>query len=173
MSKHTPGPWQYVFEGGTTAFITEADGSTIICIRTTENTTAHKNLAANARLIAAAPDLLEALKGSVELSWFEDSHKVSFDWTVMFGPSYDFSGIDGALRQEFFGEFECVVWPSGGIGNCKWSAYCTYEGSMWFERFDTAEEAKEVCMCLLDKVLPDHPAMKARAAIAKATGEQT
>ena len=62
MSKHTPGPWQYVFEGGTTAFITEADGSTIICIRTTENTTAHKNLAANARLIAAAPELLEALR---------------------------------------------------------------------------------------------------------------
>jgi hypothetical protein len=62
MSKHTQGPWQYVFEGGTTAFITKADGSTIICIRTTENTTAHKNLAANVRLIAAAPDLLEALK---------------------------------------------------------------------------------------------------------------
>lgn len=58
MSKHTPGPWQYVFEGGTTAFITESDGSTIICIRTTENTTAHKNLAANVSLIAAAPDLL-------------------------------------------------------------------------------------------------------------------
>ena len=62
VSKHTPGPWQYVFEGGTTAFITESDGSTIICIRTTENTTAHKNLAANARLIAAAPDLLSLAK---------------------------------------------------------------------------------------------------------------
>jgi hypothetical protein len=62
MNKHTPGPWQYVFEGGTTAFITEVDGSTIICIRTTENTTAHKNLAANVRLIAAAPELLEALE---------------------------------------------------------------------------------------------------------------
>ena len=62
MSAHTPGPWQYVFEGGTTAFITEADGSTIICIRTTENTTAHKNLVANARLIAAAPLLYEALQ---------------------------------------------------------------------------------------------------------------
>lgn len=62
MNKHTPGPWQYVFEGGTTAFITEADGSTIICIRTTENTTAHKDLVANACLIAAAPELLEAVK---------------------------------------------------------------------------------------------------------------
>lgn len=61
MSAHTPGPWQYVFEGGTTAFITETDGSTIICIRTTENTTAHKNLAANACLIAAAPELAATL----------------------------------------------------------------------------------------------------------------
>ena len=61
MTKHTPGPWQYAFEGGTTAFITESDGSTIFCLRTTENTTAHKGLAANARLIAAAPELLEAL----------------------------------------------------------------------------------------------------------------
>ena len=59
MSKHTPGPWQYAFEGGTVAFITEADGTTVAKLSTTENTTAHKNLAANARLIAAAPDLLE------------------------------------------------------------------------------------------------------------------
>lgn len=66
MSKHTPGPWQYAFEGGTTAFITEADGSTIICIRTTENTTAHKDLAANARLIAAAPAMIEILKASLQ-----------------------------------------------------------------------------------------------------------
>jgi hypothetical protein len=61
-TRPTPGPWQYVFEGGTTAFITEADGSTIICIRTTENTTAHKDLAANVQLIAAAPTMLEALQ---------------------------------------------------------------------------------------------------------------
>ena len=59
--KHTPGPWQYALEDGTTAFITEADGSTIICIRTTENTTGHRHLAANVRLIASAPDLLDAL----------------------------------------------------------------------------------------------------------------
>lgn len=61
MSKHTPGPWLYAFDGGTTAFITEADGSTIICIRTTENTTAHRNLEANARLMATAPELFASL----------------------------------------------------------------------------------------------------------------
>jgi hypothetical protein len=62
MDKHTPAPWQYSFEGGTVAFIVEADGTTVAKLTTTENSTAHKNLAANTRLIAAAPDLLEALK---------------------------------------------------------------------------------------------------------------
>jgi hypothetical protein len=62
MNKHTPGPWQYAFEGGTAAFIMEGDGTTVAKISTTENSTAHRNLPANARLIAAAPDLLEALK---------------------------------------------------------------------------------------------------------------
>ena len=61
MSKHTPGPWQYAFEGGTVAFITEADGTTVCKLSTLENSTAHSRLAANARLIAAAPALLEAL----------------------------------------------------------------------------------------------------------------
>lgn len=60
--KHTPGPWQYVFEGGTVAFIVEADGATIAKLSVTENSTAHSALPANARLIAASPDLLKALK---------------------------------------------------------------------------------------------------------------
>lgn len=117
-------------------------------------------------------DLMEALRGTVDLAWTEDSHAVNFDSTVLFGPYYDFSGVDGHLRQEFLGEIECIVWPSGSLGARKWSAYCTYDGSLWFEKFDTAQEAKEACMRLLDKVLPDHPAMKARAAIAKAQGEK-
>jgi hypothetical protein len=29
MDKHTPAPWQYSFEGGTVAFIVEADGTTV------------------------------------------------------------------------------------------------------------------------------------------------
>ena len=62
MSKHTPAPWQYAFEGGTVAFIVEADGTTIAKISTTENSTAHRSLPSNARLIASAPELLEALK---------------------------------------------------------------------------------------------------------------
>lgn len=62
MSKHTQGPWQYAFEGGTVAFILEADGTTVAKMSVTENSTAHRTLHANARLIAAAPDLLEALE---------------------------------------------------------------------------------------------------------------
>lgn len=123
--------------------------------------------AANARLIAAAPELLEALEEAADLAWIVDSHQVQFDPTVVFGQFYDFSGLDGVRRIEFYGQHSCIVWPGS-----KWSAYCTYDGSMWFEKFDTAAEAKEACMRLLDQVLPDHPAMRARAAIRKARGAQ-
>lgn len=123
-----------------------------------------------ARLRAGNALLFEALKRTIEAQWMPDSHAVSFDSTVIFGPGYNFSGMESTAREEFRDEYECVVWPSGGLGPAKWSAYCTYEGSMWFEQFDTAEEAKEVCMRLLDTVIPNHPAMQARAAI-KAAAE--
>lgn len=61
MSKHTPGPWLYDM-GKTEALITEADGTTVVELRTTYNTTAHSALEANARLIAAAPALLASCK---------------------------------------------------------------------------------------------------------------
>lgn len=117
-------------------------------------------------LIAEREALREALREAIDLAWIPDSHSVAFDSTVMFGQSYDFSGLDGCRREEFHGQVECIVWPGK-----KWSAYCTHEGSMWFEKFDSAAEAKEECMRLLDSVLPDHPAMKARAALALTTGE--
>lgn len=62
MSEHTPKPWRYIFEGGTVAFIVEADGTAICKVSTIANSTAHSRLIANARLIAAAPDLLAALR---------------------------------------------------------------------------------------------------------------
>ena len=58
-TKHTSGPLQYAFEGGTVAFILESDGTTVAKLSVTENTTAHRALAENARLFSAAPDLLE------------------------------------------------------------------------------------------------------------------
>ncbi|MFA9439442.1 hypothetical protein ACDA63_07375 [Uliginosibacterium sp. sgz301328] len=114
-----------------------------------------------ARLEADKAELVEALKESIDLAWIEDSHAIQLDGTVVFSSNYDFSGIDGCRRQEFYGKYSAIIWPGS-----KWSAYCTYEGSMWFEKFDSAEEAKDACMRLLDRVLPEHPAMKARAVLA-------
>lgn len=153
-AKHTPGPWSINMIGD----IVDDAGHLI----------AESVSAGNRSLIANAPDLLKVLREAVDLAWIEDSHSVVFDRTVMFSPYYDFDSLKRATRQEFYGKYEGVVWPGR-----KWSAYCTYEGSMWFEQFETAEEAKEACMRLLDRVLPDHPAMKARAAIAKATGSKS
>jgi len=67
-TQHTPGPWQYAFEGGTTAFLVEADGTTVARLSVTENSSAHSALAANARLLASAPDLLAALRDIVTAS---------------------------------------------------------------------------------------------------------
>lgn len=176
---HTPGPWTletvrtvsgFCHKVGPFPARREGGDPRHACLYSdypSESNPADQELLANARLIAAAPELLEALEEAVDLAWIVDSHQVHFDPTVVFGQFYDFSSLDGVRRIEFYGRHSCIVWPGS-----KWSAYCTYEGSMWFEKFDTAAEAKEACMRLLDKVLPDHPAMRARAAIAKAKGEQ-
>ena len=70
MSKHTPGPWEadgegYIFGPGT-SMIAETRGWGDDSI----------NEVANARLIAAAPDLLEACK--LALNAFEKNHCI--DW---------------------------------------------------------------------------------------------
>ena len=62
MSKSTQGPWQYIFEGGTVAFIVETDGATIAKISVPHHSTAHSALAANVRLMTNAPALLESLQ---------------------------------------------------------------------------------------------------------------
>ena len=62
-TKHTPGPWLYHIEPGSThAAIVDIDGTHIVDLLTIENSTAHSSLNNNARLIAAAPDLLHALR---------------------------------------------------------------------------------------------------------------
>ena len=107
--------------------------------------------------------LLEALKEVINATWVIDSHVVDTDRLIVFREGYDFDGLDGTSREEFLAEHSCIVWKEG---SGKWSAYCTHEGSLWFDRFNSVAEAKEACMRLLDKVMPDHPAMKARAVIA-------
>lgn len=58
MSKHTPGPWNWRFEGPTV--IVEPIKATITILSGPEGY--KETQEANARLIAAAPEMLEALK---------------------------------------------------------------------------------------------------------------
>lgn len=61
-TQHTPGPWLYdIDRNKTQAVINDADGYIVAELKPTLNTTAHTGLEANTRLMAAAPDMLEAL----------------------------------------------------------------------------------------------------------------
>ena len=159
-AKFTPGPWKIGTPPPNGEQTIGTSQGLMVAVATTG---AGVQTKANAILIAAAPELMEALRECVDAAWFSDSHAVRFDGTVVFSEFYDFRQLNSARREEFLAQYDCVIWPGH-----KWSAYCTYEGSMWFEQFDSAEEAKEQCMRLLDTVLPEHPVMKARAAISKA-----
>jgi hypothetical protein len=67
MSKHTPGPWEVNYTKATTQ-IKPNDGHGIVAtipVRYSKTDNLAEN-AANARLIAAAPELLEALKEQIE-----------------------------------------------------------------------------------------------------------
>lgn len=70
MSKHTPGPWHLVLSNNATPFVMHEHGddwtdiqdlASIICIMPAEITRSYNSFA-NARLIAAAPELLQVLK---------------------------------------------------------------------------------------------------------------
>jgi len=78
MSKHTPGPWACVSgarKGEFTVYL-PTDGM-LICSRN-EYDDKHAEMLANARLIAAAPDLLKATM------WARDDLKAAgFDATVI------------------------------------------------------------------------------------------
>lgn len=76
MSAHTPGPWAYRLtetyavlgpDGGRVAICTNLKGQHGLGGRRESN-----EVAANARLIAAAPELLEALQAMVECSHTND-----------------------------------------------------------------------------------------------------
>lgn len=177
--KHTQTSWKIVDRGIFDISVVDANTGGTICHINNQGDwfpkeggklkgRSQNEMISHGNLMAAAPELLEALEDCIDAQWHIDFHSVKFDTTVLFSEFYDFDGVDGTFREEFLAEYECVVWPSGG----KWSAYCTYEGSMWFEQFGNVRDAKEQCMKLLDIVLPEHPAMKARAVIAKARGVQ-
>lgn len=66
MNKHTPGPW-YVEGAGVHALVRGAD-STIVAVRHRLGAMTHE---ANARLICAAPDMMDALK-KLNAWWLDD-----------------------------------------------------------------------------------------------------
>jgi hypothetical protein len=66
-TQHTPGPWH--FDGQEFNDVLEADGELVavaLHLRTRKPERSLAEAAANARLIAAAPDLLEALRDLVD-----------------------------------------------------------------------------------------------------------
>ncbi len=78
MSKHTPtpGPWHHdTHTQNVVATVTPEDGGDIICTEPSEggDSPSRRRWDANARLIAAAPDLLAALEECTEL--METIHK--------------------------------------------------------------------------------------------------
>lgn len=68
MNKHTPGPWK-IDNGGGTTYI--EDATDISICRVSAN-----NQIANAQLIAAAPDLLEALEKAVNRQGFTNDELI-------------------------------------------------------------------------------------------------
>lgn len=68
---HTPGPWLFSPVNDCAVAIVEDDGTSIFDVTVNLHTTGHSALAANAALVAAAPDLLAALQWA--LSQIEDS----------------------------------------------------------------------------------------------------
>ncbi len=63
MSQHTPGPWQSDFSARhTVSYVISAHGAIIAEITISSPTADEVRIAANAALIAAAPDLFEALR---------------------------------------------------------------------------------------------------------------
>lgn len=74
MSKHTPGPW--VAEFGDDIVIATPSCEIAVVAYTLAQRGAHT---ANARLIAAAPELLEAVKAMIEWDDREQDHFVDFN----------------------------------------------------------------------------------------------
>ena len=88
MNKHTPGPWFAVADKGQTIIRTSRSSAAFspLAIVKGDKRDTIKDQEANARLIAAAPDLLEAAQLALQIaeSWIHDQ----LDGT---------SSIDGAL----------------------------------------------------------------------------
>ena len=65
-TSHTPGPWFYDFAGDAAAVIVDREGDHVVDLVASSYTTAQSALPGNARLIAAAPSLLDALRWALD-----------------------------------------------------------------------------------------------------------
>lgn len=147
--------------------VTEAENKRFVpCARAEMRTTLEAALK-----VSAAQQMLEALQACADLAWVE-TREVEFDSTIMFGHgSVDFDALDSCRQEIHSNAGSFMVWPSQIGGRAKWSAYGGPDGSMWFEKFDTVEQAKDCVVRELQTICPEHPAAIARAVIAAATGE--
>ncbi|MCY1219501.1 hypothetical protein D9M72_314790 [compost metagenome] len=62
MAKHTPGPWAHATDMGQVGSVEFADGTVIAQAQQLPGDPLHEQRNANARLLAAAPELLDALR---------------------------------------------------------------------------------------------------------------
>ncbi len=74
MNKHTPGPWGCTTRKGSWDWVVYRDSNIEICQLFHDGTDMNETGEANARLIAAAPDMLLALKALLEDSKHLPTH---------------------------------------------------------------------------------------------------
>ncbi len=99
-AKHTPGPWEIDSSRVHTSI--EADGLHVAMV-SYGNVTMETHLA-NARLIAAAPELLEALVESLE-NWGDDAFDVEYPPQIEWAKRAN-SAIKAAMGRDIFAEWE-------------------------------------------------------------------
>ncbi len=80
QAKYTPAPWALTHYGmASTPDWQIHSGGNLICNLAETNTRNAQEMSANARLIAAAPDLLEALKAAMANLRYHTGDKPDFD----------------------------------------------------------------------------------------------
>lgn len=161
--KGTPAPWINV--GGWV----DAEGNGIICSLSAVSMKPDDVDGANANLIAAAPELLEALIQAADYMW-EDTRDVNFDGTMAFGIGYDWDGWEDFREEIHTQKGSFAIWPTGW--KKEWYAYGGEDGTYWNNGFKTKQEARDAVIKHLINIVPNHPAVLAHLAIAKALGQQ-
>jgi hypothetical protein len=167
---HTPGPWTVIEHSWSdTSVCSAADGmqpvaSLSIESRADEDTQDHWEavMAANARLIASAPELLEALQRIVQPLEWTDGKTIEFDGTMLFGLGYDFEGLELMAEEAETELGRFVIWPDRFGGSKNWAFYGGTMG-LFQQGFATCDAAKA-------EVFAMHQRAIANVAIAKATG---